>query len=163
MFLASCEWWVRRQFPDTPSITTDELQDKLDSPDSSRLILDARSPEEFAVSRLPGAIRVDFNLDPPSLASFLSSHAPEGVSQVQCLCYCSVGYRSAILTRRINESSSTLNSDRFHAFNVQGSAFKWAVEGRELRDSKDQSVPYIHPYNRVFGLAVPRSLWRWTP
>ncbi|XP_059092560.1 uncharacterized protein LOC131887857 [Tigriopus californicus] len=172
MFLSWCEWWVRRQFPGTPSITTDELQDILDSSTppqgphgqslSHHLILDARGPEEFAVSHLPGAIRVDFNLEPAALATFLLNQAPEGAFQVQCVCYCSVGYRSAILTRAINDPA-TLTSDRFRALNVQGSVFKWAVEGRDLRDSNDQPVPYVHPYNRTFGLAVPRSLWRWTP
>ena len=55
---------ITARYADLPTVDTDELADWLDNPNADTsgaapLLLDARSEAEYAVSHLPGAVRVD--------------------------------------------------------------------------------------------------------
>ncbi|MHC4140171.1 MAG: rhodanese-like domain-containing protein [Planctomycetota bacterium] len=58
--------------------------------------------------------------------------------------YCSVGYRSSILARKLQ----TLGFKKIH--NLEGSIFKWANEGRLLFQGQT-IVHKVHPYNAHWG------------
>ncbi|MEF8866351.1 MAG: rhodanese-like domain-containing protein, partial [Salinibacter sp.] len=80
---------IATDHPNTPSLSTDSLAERLAAPSSARpVLLDARSPEEYAVSHLPGARRVDPSADTYPALDTLAAETPIVV-------YCSVGYRSA--------------------------------------------------------------------
>ena len=126
---------VRRRFPLAPQISTDELATRLTS--GERLVLlDVRNPEEYAVSHLPGAIRVDPNASPA---------LPVGIgSDVPVVAYCSVGWRSS-------KWVEALRNQGVDAVNLEGSIFQWVAEDRPLRRGAEL-VDVVHPYS---------SAWAW--
>jgi rhodanese-related sulfurtransferase len=108
------------------------------------VLLDARSEAEFAVSRLPGARRVDPDGPDAAWLAPLSKDTPLVV-------YCAVGYRSGNVARRLKQAGFGRVS------NLQGGVFRWAREGRPLVDDSG-STQRIHPYGAVWGwlLVEPR-------
>lgn len=141
---------ITANYPGVPTITTDSLAERLaDSTRTHPLLLDARTSEEYAVSHLPGAHRVD-----PKATSFpgLDSLALEAPIVV----YCSVGYRSARITSRLQERGFT------NVSNLQGSIFRWANEGRPVvRDGTP--VRAVHPYDASWGQLLHDNLHAYSP
>jgi rhodanese-related sulfurtransferase len=134
---------ISAEFPQVSRITTAELAALLgDSTREPPLLLDVREPEEYAVSHLPGARRVDPDADTEKLLASLSP----GRSVVL---YCSVGYRSSKMAARF------LTAGASDVRNLEGSIFQWANEGRLLyRDFKP--VRQVHPYSsRYAGMLHP--------
>ncbi len=131
---------VRKWFPEVAQLRTAELADWLADPNRPQpRILDVRKPEEFALSHLARARRVDPNAKGSSLKSLVAMDQPVVV-------YCSVGYRSSQMARRLMESGIK------NVSNLEGSIFQWANEGRALVDSKGPATK-VHPYsNRWAGL-----------
>ena len=83
------------------------------------LLLDAREPDEYAVSRLAGAHPV------PDAAAALRLLA-DAKADRRIVVYCSVGYRSAAMARQLTDAGFT------NVWNLQGSIFQWANEGRPV-------------------------------
>ncbi len=137
--------WVARSFPAVPTVTTHQLADGLRA-GQAPVLLDVRRDYEFAISHLPGAHHTPnedavaaLNLDPAQ----------------PIVAYCSVGYRSARLV-------SQLQSAGYNAvYNLAGSAFQWANEGRSLV-SQDCPTATVHPFNPVWGLLLKPGLARST-
>lgn len=132
---------LRERFPDVPTVTTAELAAWLADPGRTPpVLLDAREPEEFAVSHLPGARRVDPDASAAALAEALA-----GVDEDRpVVVYCSVGVRSAGVVRRLAEAGHR------DVRNLDGSVFRWANEGRPLvRDGGPAAE--VHPYDAVWG------------
>lgn len=105
-------------------------------PGERPLLLDARAEEEYAVSHLAGARRVDPDddaLDPTDLPR-----------DTLVVVYCSVGYRSAAVVRRLARAGFS------HAYNLQGGIFEWANEGRPV-ERDGVRVAEVHPYGGVWG------------
>lgn len=138
---------VRKNFPDAPRITTEELADRLDSGEQI-VLLDVRRPDEFAVSHLPGAIRVDPDAASPAL--------PEGIpADAQVVTYCAVGWRSAKWTEALRRQG-------VEAVNLEGSIFQWVAENRPLvRDG--EPVDVVHPYSRAWAWLVDPEDRAFTP
>jgi len=136
---------IASNYPDVPTITTDSLAERLeDDTAPSPLLLDARSPEEYAVSHLRGARRVDPNSDRYPDLDTLAADRPIVV-------YCSVGYRSAGVAQTLREQDFT------SVANLTGSIFRWANEGRPVyRDG--QQVAAVHPYDASWGTLLADSL-----
>jgi len=101
------------------------------------VILDVRKREEFLVSHLRGAKSVDPGAQAESLKSLVATNRPVVV-------YCSVGYRSSELARRLMKAGIT------NVFNLEGSIFQWANEGRPLVNSNGPAAK-VHPYNARWG------------
>ena len=136
---------IAANYPDVPFISTDSLAERLSAPTATRpVLLDARSPEEYAVSHLPEARRVDPAADAYPALDTLAPDTPIVV-------YCSVGYRSAGVVQ-------TLQAQGFTAVaNLQGSIFRWANEGRPVyREGKRVST--VHPYDASWGRLLADSL-----
>lgn len=135
--------------PEVASLSTDRLAAWLeDGPQP--LLLDARTPEEYAVSHLRGAVRVDPEASPEALAGEVATlRGADGDTPV--VAYCSVGIRSARVADRLRRAG-------FDAvYNLDGSIFRWASEGRPVvRDG--EPVSEVHPYNAVWGLLLPHDL-----
>lgn len=126
---------VRLQFPQTPQITPDQLSIWLN--DTNRiqpLLLDVRTEEEFVVSHLPDATRVDPNATMAELENLIATSRP-------LVAYCSVGYRSSAMADRIRQAGGT------NVFNLEGSIFSWANSGYPLNAPSSPTGAQVHPYN----------------
>ena len=74
-----------------PQVSGDSLAARLALGDSTLLVFDTRPLEEYDVSRLRDAIRVDPDLDSEE---FIAAHG-QGLLGRDLIFYCSVGYRSS--------------------------------------------------------------------
>ena len=131
-------WLIKLQFPQIRWIRPSELvQWQQESQRSQPLLLDAREPEEYAVSHLQSAQQID--PDMPDIASLaeVDRHQPIVV-------YCSVGYRSAKVAHQLQQAGFT------EVYDLEGSLFQWANEGYPLWQG-DRPTDQVHPYNHLWG------------
>jgi len=141
---------IQVNFGDVPQISTDSLAVLLNEPHGkpAPVLLDARQPEEYAVSHLPGATRVD-----PEAKAFPELDSLDASTPV--VVYCSVGYRSARVTEQLREQG-------FTAYNLTGSIFRWANEGRAVVRGW-QAVREVHPYDSTWGDLLDEDLHAFEP
>lgn len=141
---------IRGRFPEVPQLSTEELNQWLENPGQPRLLLiDARTPAEFAVSHLQEAQLA------PSEEQALSL-LKEVEKDRLIVVYCSVGYRSSALARQLMAHGFT------KVYNLEGSIFEWANEGRPLY-SGERRVYLVHPYNSTWGGLLDKKLWSTAP
>ncbi len=135
---------IRTEYPDVRRLTTDSLAAWVETDSARRpVLLDVRTVDEFAVSHLAGARRIDPETEDFSALSELDLDTP-------IVTYCSIGFRSSDLAAR-------LQADGFSDVqNLEGSIFRWANEGRPVyRDGRE--VRDVHPFDGVWGsLLNPR-------
>ena len=105
------------------------------------LLIDVRSPEEFAVSHLRGAINRG------NAAQIVQ--ALEERKAARTVLYCAVGFRSSRLAQILSGRGVA------GVMNLEGSMFQWANEGRPIyRD--ERPVQEVHPYGKRWaGLLKP--------
>lgn len=140
---------VRERFPRVRQLSTAELAAWMADPArAAPVLLDVRAEEEFEVSHLRGARRVD----PGCAAAELVSTLPPGG---QVVVYCSVGYRSSRCANRLIEVGFT------DVANLDGSIFQWANEGRPV-ERDGEVVHAVHPYDRVWGSLLRPELRAWS-
>jgi rhodanese-related sulfurtransferase len=159
LFFLSCkkaptDWektksWVRSEFPQVEHVSAEELRLRIDSGPRAPVILDVRTPEEYAVSRLPGAIRVD---PEGELSDFLRNLDHE----TPVVAYCSVGYRSSRLVERLKREGFA------DAKNLEGSIFEWANKGFPV-ERDGALVQEVHPYDAEWGRLLEPSLHAYEP
>jgi len=141
---------LRVEFPDVPFIRPSELNDWMN--DSRRippLLLDVRGEREYAVSHLLDALRAES--DVPHQLQQLGT-----IGETPIVVYCSVGYRSALLARKLHKAGFT------HVRNLEGSIFAWANEDRPLVNAGG-ATSGVHPFNILWGRYLDKSKWRWKP
>lgn len=139
---------IRVRFPDVRQVSPDDLATWLADDTRARpQLLDVREPDEYAVSHLPGAIRID----PDAPAAAVLAHIDPGRPVVA---YCSVGYRSSVLVQRLRDAGFT------QAVNLEGSIFAWANEGRPL-ESEGRRVTIAHPYDTTYARLLDRAHRAW--
>ena len=126
--------FLRRQFPDSPGIQTNELNDKIQN-NQNVFLVDCRRPDEYSVSRIPNATNIHFKCSDEDLKTALDD-LDENVTIVN---YCSLGYRSGVMTKRILDLGLD-NVSKERVYNLEGSIFKWAQEERPLIDNKGQTT-----------------------
>lgn len=120
----------KKNFPGVADISTADArtllkQDKI-------LFIDARKPEEQAVSILPGAITSEEFLEKPDV--------PEGKTAVV---YCTVGYRSGMLARNIGRQETKV-------MNLAGGILAWALDGGKVyREGKE--IKRIHVFGKEWN------------
>ena len=139
----SVDWFVlkrslRAKFSGERWITTEQLADWLaDKSRAQPVLLDVRTPAEWKVSHLPHARQVD----PAAPAEIAAGAEPK---EAPIVTYCSVGYRSGEMARRLRAAGFT------HVQNLEGSIFEWANEHRSLvHDGKPATR--VHPYDTIWG------------
>ncbi|MBO6574194.1 MAG: rhodanese-like domain-containing protein [Rhodothermales bacterium] len=132
---SAVETMVRTSFPEVEQISTDSLAALLADSTRAVTLLDVRTAEEYAVSRIPGAIHVDPDaVELPAEATGL------------LVAYCSVGYRSSQLAERLETEARIVN--------LEGSIFRWANEGRPVEGSGGK----VHTYDRTWGRLLKPEL-----
>jgi rhodanese-related sulfurtransferase len=141
---------IRRRYPAVPQLPVAALRDWLrDSTRPRPLLLDIRTPEEFAEGHLEGAVHVDSASD----ALRRLRERPAGVSAVL---YCSVGQRSSAL------ADTLLARGAGSIYNLEGSLFEWANDGNAVVAS-DGRTGKVHPYDREWGVLLRHELWSREP
>jgi len=141
--MRSIDWFLlkqslRHRFPKVEWITTAQLADWLaDKKRPQPILLDVRTVEEWNVSHLPGAKRVEPNAAADKALAGVSKETP-------IVTYCAVGYRSGELAMKLREAGFT------SVRNLEGSIFQWANEHRPLVHD-DKPVKTVHPYSSLWG------------
>lgn len=129
---------LRGQFPHVQWITSSELaawmEDRKRPPP---VLVDVRTPEEWNVSHLPEARRVD----PGASAAIAMGDIAKETAIVT---YCAVGYRSGQLANHLRAAGFV------HVQNLDGGIFDWANEGRPLV-REGVPVTRVHPYNQFWS------------
>ena len=114
----------------------------------SVVLLDTRTPEEYAVSHLPGGRFVNYD-----------TFRPEDVSDVpinaKVVVYCAVGYRS----ERVGEQLQQAGYRDVH--NLYGGIFAWKNEYYPVIDSRDQPTDSVHTYNRRWSKWLKQGVKVW--
>lgn len=137
--------FMRVVFPSVRQLPPAQLAAWLADPARPQpLLLDVRQPEEFAVSHLPGARRVDLG---SGAADVLASVPPEQ----PIVCYCAAGFRSSVMAKRLARAGHK------EVFNLEGAIFDWACEGRAL-ERDGQHVREVHPFNWIGRLLLPGTV-----
>ncbi len=108
------------------------------------VFLDAREAEEYAVSHLPGAIRIGYKDPDYAALAGIRKDAPLVV-------YCTVGFRS----ERIAENLRDRGFREVH--NLYGSIYAWKLAGLPLVDASGPT-DRLHTYNKQWGSYFPDSL-----
>ena len=129
--------FISARFPEVNWIDADTLAEWIQrAPDSRPLLLDTRTSEEFSVSHLPGAVRVD-PAEPNLDAIDVAEDRP-------IVLYCSVGYRSGAIAERLEAAGVG------PIYNLRGGIFGWANEGRPVvRDGAPADT--VHHFNWLWG------------
>jgi rhodanese-related sulfurtransferase len=104
------------------------------------VVLDARTEEEYAVSHLEGAVRIDPYK--PSLRPLRGFSKDTAI-----VIYSSVGYRGARVADFLARQGYS------QAYNLEGGQFRWANEGRPVF-RQDRPTADVHPYNPTWGLLL---------
>lgn len=134
--LAPLKARLAKQYPDVQHLS---IEDYLaDYPKA--VLVDVRASEEYAVSRIPGAVHIE---DRVELLTFAREH-----SDSQLILYCSVGVRSADAARFLQEYR--FEEAVGEVANLAGSIFEWANEERPLENDAGPTSE-VHPFNAWWG------------
>lgn len=131
--LAAVSALVAWRFADVPALTPAALA----AMDPPPLLVDARSPAEFAVGHLAGATRADLAHPEDALRGVASGRA--------VVVYCAVGHRSGIAARALRAKGFR------DVRNLRGGIFAWAAEGRAMV-GEGGPTRAVHPYDRWWGV-----------
>ena len=108
------------------------------------VLLDARGPNEFAVSHLAGARWVGYDDFSLARVQGLPKDAPIVV-------YCSVGFRSEKVGEQLQRAGYT------HVQNLYGGLFEWVNEGNPTVAPDGAPTARVHGYSRTWGIWLRRG------
>jgi rhodanese-related sulfurtransferase len=106
--------------PPTPRIDQASLLKRIEKKDASLVILDVRTPEEYAAGHVPGAINIPY------------THLPSRISEVadaadkDIVVYCTVGVRAEKGAERLRENGFT------KLLHLDGDMKAWEAQKRPL-------------------------------
>lgn len=110
------------------------------------VLVDVRGADEYAVSRIPGAVHIEDRAD---LLAFAREH-----SDSQLILYCSVGARSADAARFLQQQGQApglaKNQQVGEVANLAGSIFEWANDKRPLENDAGPTTE-VHSFNAWWG------------
>ncbi|KHK04111.1 rhodanese-like domain-containing protein [Desulfovibrio sp. TomC] len=123
----------RQDFPDVPEMAPAAALSLWR--EGKAVFIDARSDAERAVSTLPGAVTVEqFTADPGRYAGKTA------------VAYCTIGYRSGLLTRKLNRQGLAVA-------NLEAGLLGWLHAGGTLVDAAGAPTRRVHVYGRTWDLA----------
>jgi len=116
--LLSCLSLAYAAEPAPAMIAPDQLVQRMEKKDANLVVLDVRTPEEFAAGHIPGAVNIPHDQLPNRLAEIA------GAKTKDVVVYCRSGRRSAI-------AQETLSSQGFKSVkHLEGDMLKWQEEKR---------------------------------
>jgi rhodanese-related sulfurtransferase len=117
-------------------------------------LFDVRTPEEFDMGHLPGAIRIE----PGSSADDILSRHRDKLKDRPVVFYCAVGVRSsAVMMKTLTQLAPHANAA---VYNLRGGVFRWTAEGRALVRVKGQDTKpgEAHHYDERWGRLLARTI-----
>lgn len=144
--LPKVEAAVRADFPALAHLSSAELAAAM-ARGEDVAIFDVREEDEFAVSRLTGAQRVE----PGAWGwQFVRDHGA-GLAGKTVVFYCSVGVRSSKLAARVEKALRERGVKG--VYNLEGGIFRWHNERRGLVDAHG-ITDRVHPYDGNWGKLI---------
>lgn len=125
---------LRATVPDVQKVTVKQLSTLSDSV----VVLDARSPEEYAVSHIPGAVAVGYE-------NFSLDLLPPMSKDQTIVVYCTVGVRSGKITRQLLEAGYV------NTYNLYGGIIAWKNAGNTVV-CQDMPTDSVHVFSRLWGI-----------
>jgi rhodanese-related sulfurtransferase len=113
--------------------------DSLAACQSQVVLLDAREPNEYAVSHLANALPVGYNGFTMDAVKQIDKNAPVVV-------YCSVGYRSEKVAEKLIAAGFT------NVRNLYGGIFEWKNQQQPVVDTEGQATNKVHAYSKMWGI-----------
>ena len=110
---------------------------KLQAKGKEIIFLDARELTEYNVSHIKGAKHIGYD-------DFNMNSIKEIDKNATIVIYCSVGYRSGKIGKKLREAGFT------SVFNLWGGLFDWANNGNPVY-ANNKEVKTVHPYNNNWG------------
>ncbi len=148
--LKNVEKLIEKHYP-VNNITVEELKEKRSSSDSSKILLfDTRSAEEYQMSHIPGAVR----LDPDMKSQTIINEFGAKITNKQLIFYCSVGQRSSKIIERLLDGGVLTGSSV--VANLRGGIFRWHNSGYQVVNNSGHTNK-VHPYNRLWGRLLDGS------
>ena len=142
---------IQRDYEGVRHIEVGELARLLQTSDTF-LLFDVRTVEEYAVSRIPGAARIDPDISLDEFAERFA-HLTAGKTLIF---YCSIGVRSTALAMDVQSIASALGVDETAIVNLKGGIFAWHNQERPLV-SAEGATEFVHPYNARWGKLLRRQ------
>ncbi len=127
-----------------PTIQSTEL-DSLMGNRPKPMILDTRTPEEFAVSHLKGARFVDYD-------HFRKKEMENIPKSMPVVVYCSVGYRSEKIGEKLQEMGFK------DVKNLYGGIFQWKNEGFQVVNKNNLPTDSVHAYNENWAVWLKNGI-----
>ncbi len=154
--LSDVEADIHNRFPEIEHVTPESLATAADN--DPPVLIDVRQADEYAVSRLNGAIRINPDASPQQVAAQINDH----IAGRRVVFYCSVGERSSRMAKRVKTQLIAAGAKSVQ--NLKGGIFAWHNRQNPLVDDDNQPTPYVHPYDTQWGKLVARqSLIRYKP
>lgn len=122
-----------------PIISVEDLQHQY----NQYTILDAREPDEYCVSTLPGAITVGYNNFELVSVQHLDKNKPIVV-------YCSIGVRSEKIGEQLKAAGFT------EVYNLYGGIFEWVNQENPVF-MNDLQTSRVHAYSRIWGIWLQKG------
>ena len=101
---------VKNQFPNSPWITTQQVEDLLKS--QKVILVDSRLKDEFKVSRIPSAINIPISTKGPEIKQKLMD--ANICQNTKIINYCAVSLRSSMMTNKI-QKRLIMRSNKFRS------------------------------------------------
>jgi rhodanese-related sulfurtransferase len=133
---------VREKFPGVATVSPKDLDAARREGDI--VLIDARSADEFAVSRIPGARRAEPRM---SEMAFIEAFGDE-VKGKTVVFYCSVGMRSSALAARVEPTLRELGAKDMRS--LEGGVFAWSHQGLPLENDAGPTGS-VHGYDATWG------------
>ena len=120
-----------------PLINSEDLNEAIKQ-GKSMVLLDIRSDEEYAVSHLEGAKKIDYD-------DFEKKDVQDIPLDAVVVVYCSVGYRSEKIGEQLLDMGFT------NVRNLYGGIFQWKNDGFEVVNSRSIATDSVHTYNKSWS------------
>ncbi|XP_051891451.1 tRNA uridine(34) hydroxylase-like [Pristis pectinata] len=153
--------WIHHRFPAVRSLGTDAVEQLLREDRERLLLLDVRSPAEYEVSHLEGAVRVD--PETTDMEQVVRELGPaECLKDKEVVCYCTAGYHGSEMAQKLHKAlvsgSEQEGQESPKVYNLDGGLVKWANERKPIVDGKEQPTQLVHPYNKVWAQLLEPEL-----
>jgi rhodanese-related sulfurtransferase len=137
---------IQKNFADVTHVTPAQI----DVADEDVILFDVREADEFVVSHIDGALRVDPSLD---AEEFMAQFTRDWTGK-KIVFYCSVGQRSSMMAA----ATQTALKERGAAqvANLEKGVFGWHNQSLPLINEKGQTDK-VHPYNAFWKRLVNRK------
>ncbi|XP_051891453.1 thiosulfate sulfurtransferase GlpE-like isoform X2 [Pristis pectinata] len=144
--------WIHHRFPAVRSLGTDAVEQLLREDRERLLLLDVRSPAEYEVSHLEGAVRVD--PETTDMEQVVRELGPAGSSDRALVCYCTTGFHASQMAQKLCEffgrDSGPSVPGTLKVYNLDGGFLKWNKEGKPMVGSSNQLTRQVHPYSQLW-------------